>query len=149
MVVSTGVFISFLAEASFGVVDVEKHLVRALGGWENKITATSVEDIGKVISEIVYSAPEVKGVVHIAGDTLKYADIARIIDSVLGHTVGRELWSIEKLKLDLIQDPKSGMKKYWVVIAEGKGVAWNPEQTFNIERGLNLQSFKTWLMRQS
>ena len=149
VIVSTGVFMSFLADASFGVVDVEQHLVRALGSWENKITATSVEDIGQVVAEIVYSAPEVQGVVHVAGDTLTYADLARVTGSVSGQVVDRELWSVEKLKSDLLQDPNNGMKKYRVVIAEGKGVAWNPAQTFNVERDLILQNFETWMMRHA
>lgn len=149
VIVSTGVFMSFLAEASFGVVDVEQNLVRALGRWENNITATSVEDIGQVVAEVVYSVPEVQGVVHIAGDTLSYADLARVTSSVSGQVVDRELWSVEKLKSDLIHDPNNGMKKYRVVIAEGKGVAWNPAQTFNVERGLLLQTFETWMMRHA
>lgn len=149
VVVSTGVFMSFLAQVSFGVVDVEQHLIRALGSWENKITATSVEDIGKVVAEIIYSAPEVQGVVHIAGDTLTYADLARIMDSISDQVVARELWSIDKLKLDLIQDPNNGTKKYRVVVAEGKGVAWDSAQTFNVEKGLILQNFETWMMRHT
>lgn len=149
VIVSTGVFMSFLAEASFGVVDMEQYLVRALGSWENKITATSVEDIGKVVAEIVYAVPEVQGVVHIGGDTLTYADLARIIDSVSGQVVAKELWSIEKLKSDLIQDPNNGTKKYRVVIAEGKGVAWDSAQTFNVEKGLVLQDFETWMIRHA
>ena len=149
VIVSTGVFMSFLAEPSFGVVDGEQHLVRALGSWDNKITATSVEDIGKVVAEIVYASPEVQGVVHIAGDTLTYAHLARIIDSVSGQVVTRELWSTEKLKSDLVQDPNNGMKKYRVVIAEGKGVAWDPAQTFNVEKGLDLQDFETWMMHHA
>ena len=146
VIVSTGVFMSFLVEASFGVVDVEQHRVRALGSWENKITTTSVEDIGKVVAEIVYATPEVQGVVHIAGDTLTYASLACVIDRVSGQVVARELWSIEKLKSDLIQDPNDSMKKYRVVIAEGKGVAWESAQAFNVKKGLVLQDFEAWMM---
>lgn len=149
VIVSTGVFMSFLVEASFGVVDVEQRRVRALGSWENKITATSVEDIGKVVAEIVYAAPEDQGVMHIAGDTLNYADLACIVERVSGQVVARELWSIEKLKSDLIHDPNDGMMKYRVVIGEGKGVAWDPAQTFNVKKGLVLQTFEAWMISRA
>ena len=149
IIVSTGVFMSFLAEASFGVVDVEQKIVRALGSWENRITATSVEDIGRVVAEIIYAAPEVKGVVYTAGDTLSYANLAEVVDSISSQAVARELWSVEKLKSDLIQDSDNSMKKYRVVIAEGKGVAWDPTKTFNFDKDLILQDFKTWMTRHA
>jgi hypothetical protein len=38
VIVSTGMFTSFVFEEAFGVVDWEKGVVRALGGWENKVT---------------------------------------------------------------------------------------------------------------
>jgi hypothetical protein len=56
IIVSTGIFMSFLFEEFFGVVeglggDV---VVRALGGWENQVTVTTPRDIGRLTAEIVF-----------------------------------------------------------------------------------------------
>jgi hypothetical protein len=55
VIVSTGIFMSFLFEEFWGVVDVKekKWVVRALGSWENKVTVTTPEDIGRLTARIV------------------------------------------------------------------------------------------------
>lgn len=61
VIVSTGMFTNFLFEPSFGVVSEDRKTVRALGHWENELTVTTPEDIGQVVAEIVWAAPEVQG----------------------------------------------------------------------------------------
>ena len=49
VIISTGIFTSFLFENLFGIVersDGKLRRVRALGDWQNKITATTAQDIG-------------------------------------------------------------------------------------------------------
>src|ERR1700722_10277445 len=71
VVVSTGMFTSFLFEASFGVVDLARNTVNALGSWDNAVTVTTAEDIGALTAEIVFAEPRfVNEVVHVAGDTI-------------------------------------------------------------------------------
>ncbi|KIJ28733.1 hypothetical protein M422DRAFT_37215, partial [Sphaerobolus stellatus SS14] len=73
VIISTGMFTSFLFEREFGVVDVERGVIKALGGWENRVTVTSPEDIGKMTAEVVFYQPRLRNqVVHIAGDTVSY-----------------------------------------------------------------------------
>lgn len=52
-IISTGIFSSFLFEPFFGIVNLEGRTVTALGAWENPITMTSAEDIGRLTARIV------------------------------------------------------------------------------------------------
>ena len=53
LIVSTGMFTSFLFEPSFGVVDLAQNTVHALGGWDTAVTVTTAEDIGALTTEIL------------------------------------------------------------------------------------------------
>lgn len=145
VVLSTGMFMSFLFESSFGVVGGDRRVVSALGSWTNEVTVTTPGDIGKVVAEIVCAAPEVRGVVYAAGETVSYARLAGILERVWQREVVREEWSVGMLKEELAQDPGDGLKKYRVVFAEGKGVAWSQEETFDKVRGLRLQGVEDWV----
>ena len=122
VIVSTGIFTSFIFEPSFGIVNAERTAVMALGSWENHVTATAPEDIGKVVAEIALSKPDVKGVIFEAGDTVSMRQIADIVDRVLEKKVDRSVKTVEQLKQKLAADPNNGMTKYRVVFAEGKGI---------------------------
>ncbi|KAH9217741.1 saccharopine dehydrogenase-like oxidoreductase [Leptodontidium sp. 2 PMI_412] len=143
IIVSTGIFMSFLFEPFFGVVDLDsqdkdgegKTVVRALGGWENKVTVTTPEDIGRLTAMIVFAEPKVKNeVVYVAGETVSYGRVADIVERVTGKKVKREVWSVDFLKKELAEDPENVIKKYRVVFGEGKGVSWEMEKTFNGQR---------------
>lgn len=143
IIISTGLFTSFLFESFFGVVEGGKGedvVVRALGGWENGVTTTTPDDIGRLTAMIVLEEPMIANqVVYTAGDTVSYGKVADIVETVTGKKVKREIRSVEKLKEDLATDPENAVKKYRVVFAEGKGVAWDMEGTFNAERGIEVQ----------
>lgn len=136
---------SFLFEAAFGVVSSDRKTVRALGGWNNQVTVTTAMDIGKVVAEVVYAVPELNGVVFIAGETLSYERIAEVVENISGTVIEREDWSIQRLQEELVADPDNGMKKYRVVLAEGKGTAWDREGTFNARRGMSFQNVEEWV----
>jgi len=79
VIVSTGMFTSFLFEPSFGVVDLARNTVNALGGWDNAVTVTTAEDIGAVTTEIVFATPRIANqVVHVAGDTVTFAELSAL-----------------------------------------------------------------------
>ena len=148
VIVSTGLFTSFLFEEYFGVVEWEKGVVRALGGWENEVTVTTPEDIGKVMAEIVKEEASVRNMVlYTAGETVKYGTVADVVEKVKGEKVTRETWSVEQLKRDLESDPDNAVKKYRVVFAEGRGVSWNKEKTYNWQKGIKLESLREWTIR--
>ncbi|KAL8726428.1 MAG: hypothetical protein Q9181_006050 [Wetmoreana brouardii] len=151
-IVSTGMFTTFLFEPFFGVVDRaeagsgKELVVRALGDWENKVTVTTPDDIGKVVAELVLRDLRT-GVVFTGGDTVSYGQLAEAVERKVGkEKVQREVWSLDFLRKELEKDPKNGIKRYRVVFAEGRGVSWDKASTVNVERGIettDLQGFLT------
>jgi uncharacterized protein YbjT (DUF2867 family) len=145
VIISTGMFTSFLFEPSFGVVDLAQNTVRALGSWDNSVTVTTPEDIGALTAEICYAEPRiVDSIVYTAGDTVTYAQLADIVDSVLGRKVRRVEWSLPDLRSELATDPGNAIKKYRVVFAEGKGVSWDRNETFNAQRRIGVSGVEAW-----
>lgn len=151
-IVSTGVFMDFLFQPAFGVVDLEVNatdgepIVRALGGWDFHLTATTVEDIGVCAAEMLFGseprrlARDSPNVISIAGDTLSYAQLADVVQTVIGREVRRELWTLDDLKTQLINDPGNGLIKYHCIWADGKGVAWNKAHSFNGRHGIEVET---------
>lgn len=145
IIVSTGMFTSFLFEPSFGVVDLAQNTVHALGSWDTAVTVTTPEDIGVLAAEICFAEPRIANrVVYTAGDTVTYGQLADIVDSVLGRKVRRVEWSVPELKDELAKDPADAIKKYRVVFAEGKGVSWDMDKTFNAQRGIAVMGVERW-----
>jgi hypothetical protein len=153
VIVSTGLFMSFLFEPSFGVIEfVEgEWVVRALGGWENKVTVTTPEDIGRLTAGIVFEEPGAKNeVLFTAGETVSYGDLAGIVEGVVGKKVKRELWTVKRLERELEeQRGKEGetMAKYRVAFAVGKGVSWEKERSWNWKRGVDVTGVKEYAMK--
>ncbi|RDL37727.1 putative isoflavone oxidoreductase [Venustampulla echinocandica] len=149
-IISTGMFTSFLFEESFGVVlsDDGEVLVRALGGEENRVTVTSPGDIGRAVAEVVFDGDERRyrnQVVYTAGDTISYGRLAKTLEEVTGRTVRREPRSVEVLREELEENPEDVLRRYRVVFAEGKGVSWDKERSFNVQRGMEMQDARGWL----
>lgn len=145
VVISTGMFTSFLFEPSFGVVDLPGNTVRALGSWDTAVTVTTPEDIGALTAEVCFGEPRIaNSVVYTAGDTVTYARLADIVDSVLGRTVQRVKWSVPQLNDELSEDPDDAIKKYRVVFAEGRGVAWDLDKTLNDQRDIEVVDVERW-----
>jgi hypothetical protein len=148
VIVSTGMFTSFLFEAYFGVVDLseEPGVVRGLGGWENRVTVTTPEDIGMLTAEIVFTEPRIRNqVIFTAGETLSYCQLADLVDDVLGKKVTREEWSKELMREKLKEDPGNIVQKYRAVFADGKGLAWDMDTTFNAQKGIAVENVRSWM----
>lgn len=171
VIISVGMFMSFLFEPFWGVVEfpassgsaVNKGLtraesvegyevvVRALGSWENRITVTTAEDIGKLTAKILFGTGTnyVKNmVVHIASETFSYGDLAAVVGEVTGRKVKREVWSVEHLKEELRTDPENGLKKYRVVFAEGRGCWWDLERAWNFKNGVETVGVKDFMLEK-
>ncbi|PSN73383.1 NAD(P)-binding protein [Corynespora cassiicola Philippines] len=144
-VVSTGIFMSFLFEPFWGVVDRSREAgdgeikVTALGDWEHGVSVTDVKDIARVLARIIQDEPADAndGVVYVAGDTVKYRELAEIVERASGMQVHREVWTKEVLKRELEADPDDGIKRYRVVFA-GDGVSWPRNRTMNARLGINV-----------
>lgn len=153
VVVSTGMFMSYLFEPWLGVVDVKdraRPVVRALGGWSTEVTVTTPEDIGRLTAAIFFAAiggkeqSLVNSVVHIGGDTISYGRLAEIVGEVVGSEVTKEEWGMEKLRREFKEDPTNVLNKYRVVFGEGRGVAWDMAKTFNVQRGIPVTDALSW-----
>lgn len=153
-VVSTGVFMSFLFEPFWGIVDRRKRkeedgveeevAVRCLRDWEHGVTVTDVHDIGRVLKRILAGNVQAENrVVYVAGDTVTYNDVASIVEKVVGHQVVREKWNVEHLQGELRRDPEDGIKKYRLVFA-GEGVYWEKEKTVNWELGMDMMGVEAY-----
>ncbi|RGP62104.1 hypothetical protein FLONG3_10331 [Fusarium longipes] len=146
-IVSTGLFMSFLFLADFGVVDLTNKIVRALGSWENEITLTTPEDIGRVTADVILDPRGIeRQVVYTAGDTISYKRLADLLDVHFGTEFTRELWSLDILKKQMEDEP-STMVKYRDTFAQGRGVAWDKKGTVNAERGIEVTDVKMYLER--
>ncbi len=146
VIVSTGMFTSFLFEPWFGVVDLETDTVHALGSLENQVTLTTSEDIGNLTADILFAdGPRTANeVVFVAGDTVSYGQLADIVESVLGRNIKRTEWTVKISEEELKSDPSNLIRKYRIVFAKGKGVAWDIGKTYNARKNMNVVSLKEW-----
>ncbi|KAG9203733.1 hypothetical protein G6514_002346 [Epicoccum nigrum] len=150
-VVSTGIFMSFLFEQFWGIVNREREAsgvvtVRCLRDWEHGVTVTDVDNIGHVLARIL--AGDVEGenrVVYVAGDSVRYGRLADIVEEAVGSgcQVVRESWSVDYLREELRKDPDDGIKKYRLVFA-GDGVYWDKETTVNYQLGMDMKDAETF-----
>ena len=146
VVISTGMFTSFLFEPIFGVVDLQKNVVNALGSLDTKVTLTTPDDIGALTAEVVFAQPMIRNeIVYLAGDTVTYREVADKLQTVLGRPFTKAEWTVSQLKSELAQDPDNHIKKYRAVFAEGKGVAWPKRDSFNVQNGRNVKNAEEWI----
>ncbi|KAG9238441.1 putative oxidoreductase [Amylocarpus encephaloides] len=152
VIVSTGLFTSFLFEEFFGVVvkdDGGKGVkVRALGDWGNGVCVTTPEDIGRLTASVVFDGEERgKGgeVVYTAGDSITYEGLADLLEKEMGGEVERVLWTVEHLQKELNEDPENTVMKYRVAFAVGKGVRWPMEQTYNYQKSIKTVDVKEYI----
>ncbi|KAI1052185.1 hypothetical protein LB507_007632 [Fusarium sp. FIESC RH6] len=144
-IVSTGLFMSFLFLPDFGVVDLPNRTVRGLGSWENEITVTTPEDIGRVTADIILEPRGISSqVVYTAGDTISYAHLADLLDSHFGTGFKRELWDLDILKKQM-EEQGGMMVKYRDTFAQGRGVAWDKSGTVNVQRGIDVTDVKKYI----
>jgi hypothetical protein len=150
VIVSTGMFTSFLFEPSFGLVDLEGGRVHALGSWDNRLTVTVPDDIGRLTAAILAHEPRIEDqVVYVAGDTFSYAQLADMVEGHLGRSVDRVLWDMDLLRSEAAAHPDDGMRKYHLAFARDSGVAWDKEHTFNAEQGIAVTDAPTWLAHRN
>ncbi|EJM27416.1 aromatic alcohol reductase [Pseudomonas sp. GM25] len=145
LIISTGMFTSFLFEPIFGVVDLARNTVRALGSWDTAVTVTTPEDIGRLTAAILFDPALSNQVVYTAGDTLTYGQLADTVDWMLEKTVERIEWTVPSLMADLAAAPTDQTRKYRAVFAQGKGVAWDKACTYNAERHINTTTVAKWI----
>lgn len=149
VIVSTGMFTSFLFEPAFGLVDLEHAKVHALGRWDNRLTVTTSDDIGRLTAAILAHEPRLENqVVYVAGDTFSYSQLADMVERHLHRDVERVLWDMDQLRSEVAAHPEDGMRKYHLAFARNTGVAWDKGPTFNATQGIKVVDVPAWLDRQ-
>jgi hypothetical protein len=149
VIVSTGMFTSFLFEPAFDVVNLEQRTVHGLGSWDSKVTVTTPEDIGLLTTEIILAEPIFANeVVFVAGDTVSYGQLARIVEDVTGQTFQKEEWTHEILAKHLAQQPGDTMTKYRAAFAQSDGMHWPKSKTFNAVNNIETVDVKSWLRQR-
>ncbi|MDL4863831.1 aromatic alcohol reductase [Halomonas elongata] len=148
LIVATGMFTSFLFEPSFGVIDLERDVVHALGSWDNRVTVTTPEDIGRLTAAILFHEPRfVNETVFVAGDTIGYGELADELERALRRPFSLEAWSVSSLDDALSTEPDNNLLKYHAVFAAGVGVAWPKTSTFNHQQSIETTDIPTWIHR--
>lgn len=146
VVISTGMFTSYLFEPEFGVVDLAGRKVNALGSAANAVTLTTPEDIGAMTARVVFHTPRIRNeIVYLAGDTISYGQLPEILQKTFGAPFELRVWGVPELMQELANDPSNMIKKYRAAFAQGRGVAWGVEDTFNAKIGAELQDVQAWL----
>lgn len=149
VIVSTGIFTSYLFDPGFGVIDAKNKTVYALGDWQYAVTLTTPEDIGQLTADILCHQPIIRNeVVYIAGDTLTYSELADLMDAHWGTEVNRTLLDGQKLQDDVKYNPQDVGAKYRLAFARPDGVAWNKNNTFNYRQGIATTTVSQWLAKQ-
>ena len=150
VIVSTGMFTSFLFEPAFGLVDLERARVHALGSWDNRLTVTTSDDIGRLTAAILAHEPRIRNeVVYVAGDTFSYTQLADMVEGRLGRHVERILWDMDRLRSDVASHPSDKMRKYRLAFARDTGVAWDKDRTFNAAQGIEVIDVPAWLNQRA
>lgn len=146
VIISTGMFMSYLFEPEFGVVDLEKSEVNALGSLDTAVTLTTPDDIGVLTAEIMFAEPPIRNeIVFLAGDTVTYGEVAEKLEAVLHRTFSRSEWTVPFLMKELASDPQNMMRKYRAAFAQGRGVAWDKDGTFNQRHAIPVTDVTAWM----
>lgn len=146
VIISTGMFMSYLFEPEFGVVDLKNSAVHALGSLDTAVTLTTPDDIGVLTAEIVFFEPTIRNeIVFLAGDTVTYGEVADKLEAVLGRPFSRSEWTVPFLMEELASDPQNMMRKYRAAFAQGRGVAWDKAGTFNQRNAIPVTDVAAWI----
>jgi hypothetical protein len=146
VIVSTGMFTSFLFEPAFDVVNLDRRTVHGLGGWSNKVTVTTPADVGKLTTEILLAEPRiVDEVVYVAGDTISYGRLAEVVERVTGRQFEKSEWPLDKLRADLAAAPGDVMTRYRAAFALGDGMWWDKSTTYNERNGIETVDVEGYL----
>ncbi|MBB3308383.1 hypothetical protein FHT78_000112 [Rhizobium sp. BK196] len=146
VIISTGMFMSYLFEPEFGVVDLEKSTVNALGSFDTAVTLTTPDDIGVLTAEIVFYEPTIcNEIVFLAGDTVTYGELADKLEAGLSRPFSRSEWTVPVLMEELAKDPQNMMRKYRAAFGIGRGMAWNKASTFNVREGIEVTDVSDWI----
>lgn len=146
VIVSTGMFTSFLFEPAFDVVNLSEKTINALGGWETQVTVTSPADIGRLTTDIYLHQPRiVNEVIFVAGETTTYGRLAEMVEQVTKQTFTKDILTLPALLDALCSNPDDAMLRYRAAFARGDGMWWPMSDTYNAKNNIQTQNIESWL----
>jgi hypothetical protein len=147
VIVSTGMFTSYLFEPDFGVVDVPARRVLALGDADYALTLTTPQDIGTLTAAIFCHRPEYQNqVVYVAGDTLSYRQLAELLSRHYHQRFTLVVAERQTLRAAVDARPDDSAAAYRLAFARPDGVAWPLSTSYNARHGIALTDVKDWLV---
>lgn len=97
------------------------------------------------LRRIVFFEPRFRNqIVYLSGDTVTYWQVASILERVLGRPFKRNVWTVPYLIQELEKDPTHHIKKHRAVFAQGRGVAWPKDSTFNEQQSIQVTTAEQW-----
>ena len=130
IVISCGVLTEHLFSPLAGV-DVSRGVVNAPGGANTTVTTTTLEDLSRLLPEVLLSPASKDKHVDLCSATITYADIARVIERV----TGRPATLVEVNSKDVRQRAKDNGSDPAAVlgylIESGKGLFWSKGDSWN------------------
>lgn len=146
VIISTGMFTSFLFEPTFNVVNLAEKTINALGGWDTQVTVTSPADIGRLTTDIYFHQPRIiNEVVFIAGETISYGKLADTVEHFTKQSFTRKVFTLPMLFDELRLNPDDQMLRYRAAFARGDGMWWPMGETYNAKNNLHTQNVEDWL----
>lgn len=150
VIISTGMFTSFLFEPTFDVINLKERVINGLGSWDTKVTVTSPDDIGYLTTSILLESPKIiNKVVFVAGDTISYGQLAKVVKEITGKNFDCNISTVDSLKQELRLNPEDQMLRYRTAFALGDGMWWDKEETYNAKKGIETQNVEQWLSEHS
>ena len=146
VIISTGMFTSFLYEPAFDVVNLSKNTINALGSWDTQVTVTTPADIGRLTTAIYLQQPRVRNeVIFIAGETTSYRKLADTVERVTQKCFSKKVLTLPTLLEQLRSNPDDGMLRYRAAFARGDGMWWPSNKTWNAQNNIPTQDIASWL----
>ncbi len=146
VIVSTGMFTSFLFEPDFDVVNLSNRTLHALGSWDTQVTVTSPADIGRLTTAIYLHQPRiVNEVVFVAGETTSYRQLADTVERVTQQTFSKAVHTLPALLEQLRTNPDDAMLRYRAAFARGGWRVVADGRHWNARHQLPTQDIAGWL----
>ncbi|CAI1720723.1 Branched-chain amino acid ABC-type transport system, permease components [Serratia quinivorans] len=146
VIVSTGMFTSYLFDPGFGVVERELHRVNAPGSADYSVTLTTPEDIGQLTAKIFFQRPLIDNeIIYIAGDSITYRQLAELLGEHDRYPYTLVVEDHQALQDAVAASPESLTAAYRLAFARADGVSWDKTGTYNARQGIEVTDVRRWL----
>lgn len=102
--------------------------------------------VSVLTTEILLAEPRiVDQVIYVAGDTISYGRLARVVERVTGCEFEKTERTLDKLHVDLAAAPDDVMTRYRAAFALGDGMWWDKASTYNERERLDTVDVEGYL----